>query len=139
MRCLLCALVILSGFIALCNMTAQVDAAAVQAAPKVTIPITIPPDAKLQRPVVFFPHDKHAAEECALCHHVLNEGKLVYTCATPGCHDLANPKGEDKKSIKYFRNAFHVRKEASCNGCHALRKKAGEPHGPTACKACHKK
>ncbi len=27
----------------------------------------------------------------------------------------------------------------SCIKCHRAKKKAGQPHGPTSCKACHKK
>ena len=107
--------------------------------PSGSISITVPKGAKLTRDLVRFPHDKHVSEGCATCHHVLNDNKQIYTCATDGCHDLANPTGAEKKSIRYFRNAFHVRKEASCNGCHAIRKKAKRQHGPTACKACHRK
>ncbi len=86
------------------------------------------------RPFVCFSHDTHnenaGIEECAVCHHVYEAGKLVEgassedsTCAE--CHAI---KGDAKQMELMTR--YHDR----CRGCHLDLKK-----GPVTCGECHKR
>ncbi|WP_027361502.1 cytochrome c3 family protein [Halodesulfovibrio aestuarii] len=117
---------------------AAICLAAAQEAPKDPVIIGAPAGAKIKKPKVAFPHATHAALQCEACHHMLKQNPEVYSCSSEGCHDLATPtSSEERKSIAYFRNAFHANSKASCNGCHKSRKKEGKSAGPTACKGCH--
>lgn len=117
---------------------AAICIAAAQEAPKEPIVINVPADATLKKSKVMFPHSAHAALQCDACHHMLKEKPELYSCITKGCHDLGNPKSSaDRKSMTYFRNAFHANSKVSCNGCHKMLKKEGKPAGPTSCKDCH--
>lgn len=113
-------------------------AAATEEAPQEPIIISVPAGAKLKKDKVAFPHKAHSALQCKECHHKLDEKPAVYSCTATGCHDLGNPTtSEERKSMAYFRNAFHKNSNASCNGCHKKLKKEGKPAGPTSCKKCH--
>ena len=81
-----------------------------------------------------FKHDAHneAAEidECARCHHVYEDGKLVEdedSVGTPcsDCHTLAAQGGQPG-----LMSAYHKQ----CKGCHEA-----EGKGPMACGQCHVK
>jgi hypothetical protein len=89
---------------------------------------------KPTRPFVCFVHDTHnetaGIDDCAVCHHVYSDGKLVegessedQTCAE--CHAREN----DVKQLELMTR-FHER----CRGCHLERK-----NGPITCGECHKK
>lgn len=110
------------------------------------VEISVPEGAQLRMDRVDFPHNVHAKRhggefECTVCHHQWDgksEDEIRY-CSSKGCHDLANPETpEEKRSVKYFRNAFHGG-DTSCNGCHKARAKEGKTSGPTRCTECHKK
>ena len=117
---------------------AAICIAAADNAPQKPIVIGVPAGAKLKKEKVSFPHKAHAALQCDACHHMLKENPEQYSCTAAGCHDLANPtNSEERKSMAYFRNAFHANSKSSCNGCHKKLKKEGKPAGPTSCKQCH--
>lgn len=117
---------------------AAICIAAAQEAPKDPVVIGVPAGANIKKPKVAFPHAKHAALQCEACHHMLKDKPEVYSCSSKGCHDLGNPSSsEERKSMVYFRNAFHANSKVSCNGCHKALKKEGKPAGPTSCKKCH--
>ncbi|THB66128.1 MAG: cytochrome C [Desulfovibrio sp.] len=111
------------------------------AAPEGIVPITVPEDAELTKPLVLFPHSRHEAAElgCDACHHMWDQGMGdPVPCTASGCHDLGVAQTrEEKKAPEYFRNAFHSSELMSCNGCHKARKELGETHGPTSCRDCH--
>jgi hypothetical protein len=86
----------------------------------------------LQRPLPVFRHDQHneqaEIEECNLCHHVYEDGKLVEDESSESelcsdCHDLTG-SGRQPGLMK----AFHLK----CQGCHQREKK-----GPVMCGQCH--
>jgi hypothetical protein len=86
----------------------------------------------LQRPLPVFRHDQHneqaGIEECNVCHHVYEDGKLVEDDSSEGelcsdCHDLTG-SGRQPGLMK----AFHF----NCQGCHEKEKK-----GPVMCGQCH--
>lgn len=90
---------------------------------------------KLQKSVPF-PHSKHAAVECAKCHHTMAKDGVAKKCTTSGCHDSLEAKGKDNaKDIKLVENAFHNQ----CIECHKDMKKENKPTGPSACGKCHTK
>lgn len=106
--------------------------------PEGPIAIKPPAGAVLKKSVVQFPHAKHGELDCTVCHHTLASQPKTYTCSAPACHDLANPTDKAaKKSMAYFRNAYHAPAATSCNGCHKARKTEGKKAGPTDCKGCH--
>ncbi len=87
-----------------------------------------------QRPVSRFQHEEHnetaEIEDCARCHHLYEDGKLVedessedMRCAE--CHD--EKKTENSPSLM---QAFHL----NCKGCHQENKT-----GPIMCGECHVK
>lgn len=88
-----------------------------------------------RRPFVCFIHDEHnekagLEEDCALCHHTYEEGKLVEDessedMACSECHAKEN----DPKQFE-LTATYHKR----CRGCHLEKKE-----GPITCGACHKK
>lgn len=56
------------------------------------------------------------------------------------CHqDFAQKAGalNDAKAAKQLKKKQVM--NSTCIKCHKAKKKAGEKHGPTSCKACHKK
>lgn len=117
---------------------AAVCIAAAQKAPQEPVVIGVPAGTQMKKPRVMFSHAAHSALQCESCHHMLKQNPDVYSCSSKGCHDLGNPTSSDeRKSIAYFRNAFHANSKSSCNGCHKSLKKAGKPAGPTSCKKCH--
>jgi len=86
------------------------------------------------RPPVPFVHDEHneiaGIEDCAVCHHVYEDGKRVEGESSEGsecseCH-APNPGGFPMDLVK----AYHLR----CKGCHQERKA-----GPVMCAECHPK
>ncbi len=90
---------------------------------------------KLRRPAALFDHDEHnekaGLEDCALCHHVWETGKIVdgessedRSCSE--CHGLV-PGPENSMALA---NAYHTQ----CRTCHI---DAGK--GPLLCGQCHKK
>lgn len=92
------------------------------------------PFGKLERPVSVFDHDEHnekaQIEDCARCHHVYEDGKLVEGESSEGigcaeCHTL-----EAQGSQPGLRMAYHKQ----CKDCHVEMKK-----GPVACGECHVK
>ena len=85
-----------------------------------------------QRPSAVFRHvahnEKAAIENCAECHHVYEDGKLVDNESSEDkrcsdCHGLAD-SGRQPGLMK----AFHL----NCKGCHQDKKK-----GPVMCGECH--
>lgn len=89
---------------------------------------------KLRRPAALFDHDEHnekaALEDCAVCHHVWENGKVVEdessedsSCSE--CHGL-EPGPENSMALA---NAYHTQ----CRTCHS---DAGK--GPLLCGQCHK-
>ena len=89
---------------------------------------------KHTRPAAVFKHDAHneAAEidDCARCHHVYENGKLVEgedSAGTPcsDCHTLAAQGNQPGLMTAYHRQ---------CKGCHEAQGK-----GPMACGQCHVK
>jgi len=87
-----------------------------------------------QRPFVCFSHDRHnetaAIEDCAVCHHMYKDGKLVADESSEdrACSECHAVKGDSKHMELITR--YHAR----CRGCHLERKK-----GPVTCGGCHKK
>ncbi len=88
-----------------------------------------------QRPPAIFIHDKHnekaGLDDCSICHHLYENGKLVEGGMSVGepcseCHKLTKTK--DNKIP--LMEAYHK----MCIGCH---KKRGK--GPMACGECHVK
>ena len=89
----------------------------------------------LQRPAALFDHDTHnetaELEDCAVCHHVWEDGKLVEDESSEDspcseCHSLS-PTADNAMSLS---NAFHTQ----CRSCHIETGK-----GPLLCGQCHKK
>lgn len=89
----------------------------------------------MRRPAALFDHDEHneaaGIEDCAVCHHVWEDGKLVADESsedTPcsDCHSVA--AGPDNPVS--LANAFHTQ----CRSCHVER-----GQGPLLCGQCHKK
>ncbi|UZP66223.1 cytochrome c3 family protein [Desulfovibrio mangrovi] len=131
--------VTLASIVILTVSVAAFAAAPAAKAPADPISITVPEGTALKKSIVSFPHAKHAGETCVTCHHTMEKNPEQLTCSSKGCHDLGNPTTkEEKKSMVYFRNAYHADVPASCNGCHKARKKEGKPAGPTDCKGCHR-
>ena len=83
---------------------------------------------------VDFSHAAHGDLDCVDCHHKWDGAAEVTKCSSEGCHtNYTAKKGADS-----FYAAFHTRSnEASCLGCHAALKTAGEATGPTGCADCH--
>ncbi|WP_456325731.1 cytochrome c3 family protein [Desulfonauticus submarinus] len=90
---------------------------------------------KVRKGPVKFSHASHASVDCKECHHTWDGKGKIKKCTDSGCHDIVNPKGKEKRSIKYYYQAFHK----NCIGCHKAEKKAGKKTGPTACNKCHAK
>ena len=89
---------------------------------------------KPQRTRAVFRHDAHnekaKIDDCSVCHHVYQDGKLVKDASSEGqpcadCHALAATGNTPS-----LRKAFHLR----CAGCH---EKSGK--GPLMCGECHPK
>jgi hypothetical protein len=89
---------------------------------------------KPARPAATFVHDEHnekaGIDECAVCHHLYIDGKLVegedsigQSCSD--CH-LIHATGNNLPLMK----AFHKR----CKGCHQQKNA-----GPIMCGECHQK
>lgn len=89
----------------------------------------------VRRPAALFDHDDHnekaGLEDCAVCHHVWENGKIVEdessedsSCSE--CHGIT-PGPENTMALA---NAYHTQ----CRTCHI---DAGK--GPLLCGQCHKK
>lgn len=79
-----------------------------------------------------FAHSKHAAYDCAECHHT---GDVTEGCTDAGCHDLfVAETPEEKRDIRYFEKAYHDQ----CIGCHRNVREEF-PSAPVACVGCHPK
>jgi hypothetical protein len=87
-----------------------------------------------QRTPSVFVHDEHneiaGIDDCAACHHVYEDGKLVEDESSEDarcsdCHSLEGGDGQPS-----LINAFH----GNCKGCHQTKGK-----GPILCGECHKK
>ncbi|PKN41964.1 MAG: acidic cytochrome c3 [Deltaproteobacteria bacterium HGW-Deltaproteobacteria-18] len=89
---------------------------------------------KMERPVSAFDHDDHndkaALEDCSVCHHVYEDGKLVEgeSSEDQGCADCHTLKAQG--SQPGLMMAYHKQ----CKSCHIESKK-----GPVACGECHVK
>lgn len=105
-------------------------------APKGDIMLKAPAGVKAKKAPVKFSHAEHAAFDCTKCHHEWDGKAAIKKCTDAGCHDIFKAKGKDKKSIKYYYNAYH---DMCMKGCHKDLKKAGKETGPTACNGCHPK
>ena len=88
----------------------------------------------LERPISAFDHDTHnekaEIEDCAVCHHVYKDGKLVEgesseDQACSECHTLKAQGAQPGLRMAYHRQ---------CKECHVEKKK-----GPVACGECHVK
>jgi hypothetical protein len=80
-----------------------------------------PPGVQAQKAEVQFPHARHFATECRVCHHKWEGQEKIQGCMSTGCHDLASaPKKTEAYlsysdvSIRYFKYAYHQ----ACIGCH---------------------
>lgn len=88
-----------------------------------------------KRPPSVFEHDLHnenaGIEECNVCHHVYEDGKLVEDASSEdqSCSDCHSTEKTDD-GMPHLMNAFHL----NCKGCH-MEKKAG----PVMCGECHVK
>ena len=87
----------------------------------------------LERPVSQSDHDTHMEypeidEDCSVCHHVYEDGKLVEgeSSEDQACSDCHTIKAQG--SQPGLRTAYHDQ----CKGCHIDMKK-----GPVACGECH--
>ena len=86
------------------------------------------------RPFVCFVHDEHnenaGIDECDVCHHVYEDGKLVpgETSEDKACSECHGAK-DDPKQFKLIAT-YHNR----CRSCHLERKT-----GPITCGGCHEK
>lgn len=89
----------------------------------------------LRRPAALFDHDTHndnaGIDDCAVCHHVWEDGKLVADESsedTPcsDCHSIS--AGPD--NTVSLANAFHTQ----CRSCHV-----DKGQGPLLCGQCHKR
>ncbi|GAB6904229.1 Acidic cytochrome c3 [Desulfosarcina cetonica] len=85
-----------------------------------------------QRPPSVFVHDRHnenaGIDDCAVCHHVYDEGQLLEDESSEDqrcvdCHYL-----ERMGDQPGLMEAFH----ANCKGCHEQ-----EGNGPILCGECH--
>lgn len=90
---------------------------------------------QLRRPAAVFDHDEHndaaQIDDCAICHHVWENGKLVPDESSEDtpcsqCHGVT--LGPDNPMP--LANAFHC----LCKSCHVK-----EGKGPLLCAQCHKK
>ncbi|PID40527.1 MAG: acidic cytochrome c3 [Proteobacteria bacterium] len=85
-----------------------------------------------QRTPSVFVHDEHnenaGVEDCAVCHHVYEDGQLVEdeSSEDQSCSDCHSLEGGDGQPT--LMEAFH----SNCKGCH---KKEGK--GPVLCGECH--
>lgn len=90
---------------------------------------------KASRPPVWFDHDEHnekaSLDECAICHHVYEDKKLVpdESSEDSSCSDCHLEKKTAENSIS-LRAAFH----AQCRTCHF-----SSGNGPVLCGECHKR
>ncbi len=88
----------------------------------------------LERPISVFDHDTHnekaEIEDCAACHHVYQDGKLVEgeSSEDQACSDCHTLKAQGTQPG--LRMAYH----RQCKECHVAKKK-----GPVACGECHVK
>ncbi|MDY0220135.1 MAG: cytochrome c3 family protein [Desulfobacterium sp.] len=86
------------------------------------------------RPFVCFVHDEHndnaGIEECDVCHHLYEDGKLLEgeTSEEMACSECHGSK-DDPKHIELIAT-YHDR----CRSCHLEEKK-----GPVTCAGCHEK
>lgn len=87
-----------------------------------------------QRPAVIFDHDDHnekaeLEEDCAICHHVYEENKLVEDESSEDspCSECHSLKKVEDNSVP-LKTAFHQR----CRQCHFDSGK-----GPVLCGECH--
>ncbi len=100
------------------------------------------------KPPVKFTHEKHAKTHgisCSDCHHVIADGKNVWTQDMPvakceSCHNESTVKGEkklpDEEKRKNLKLAFH----GNCRTCHKqVKKENAETTAPVSCNQCHKK
>jgi Class III cytochrome C family. len=106
--------------------------AAGKAAPAADVTFKAPEGMKTTKPLVKFPHKKHAALKCVDCHHKKAGANEYAKCDTKGCHDDTAAK----QGVKSYYAAFHGNNAKSCVGCHKA-KKATNPNAPTACNKCH--
>lgn len=87
-----------------------------------------------ERPAAVFAHDEHnekaGIEDCATCHHVWEDGKIVEDESSEDqkCSDCHKVKPETGKTG--LRNAYHK----LCSNCHVK-----EDKGPVTCAGCHPK
>ena len=105
---------------------------------------------------VEFPHSRHFATECKVCHHTWQGEDAIQSCTVSGCHDQTNAPQTPEHylsysdvSIKYFKYAFHQ----ACIGCHKEIKAKNLERarsyqvvtetlptaGPSGCIECHPK
>lgn len=89
----------------------------------------------LRRPAAVFDHDEHndaaGIEDCGVCHHVWEDGKLVpdESSEDTPCADCHSVKAGPDNPVS-LANAFHTQ----CRSCHIER-----GQGPLLCGQCHKK
>lgn len=86
------------------------------------------------RPFVCFIHDEHneaaGIEDCALCHHLYEDGKLVEDESSEELSCSECHKAKDDPRQLELTATYHKR----CRGCHMKKKQ-----GPVTCGECHKK
>lgn len=88
----------------------------------------------LRRPAAIFDHDAHndaaGLEDCAICHHVWENGQIVADESSEGpCSECHNVTAGPDNPVS-LANAFHTQ----CRSCHIQK-----GQGPLLCGQCHKR
>jgi hypothetical protein len=100
------------------------------------VPVKVPEGTTMTKEQVTFPHQKHSARDCTVCHHKDNVTTAIGSCSKEGCHSNTAVKS----GVDSFYAAFHAKAEKvtrSCVECHRQEKNAGNVSGPTTCNNCH--
>ena len=80
-----------------------------------------PEGAEQTKSTVEFPHSRHFATDCKVCHHTWEGTANIQGCMVSGCHDQTSAPQKSGHylsysdvSIKYYKYAYHK----ACIGCH---------------------
>ena len=118
------------------------------------ITLNSPEGVEAKKSPVEFPHTRHFATDCKVCHHTWQGEEKIKSCTASNCHDQIKAPQKSKSylsysdvSITYFKYAYHK----MCIGCHreikiqnlALEKSYQieeeqiSAAGPSGCVECH--
>ena len=89
-----------------------------------------------ERPLVKFPHAKHAVGiKCITCHHNYDQYfNVLDDSEGMSCHECHKVKPTAKNQVS-LTMASHRR----CKSCHNMIVKKGKPSGPMMCGDCHER